>query len=117
MNLPKVLIVEDDDVGGRSAGQALRRENLNIKTVTESKEALRHYLDQEAPGFDLILLDMDTTGMYGLTICRELRAKSNVPVVLLSARDDETSIVVGLEIGADDYITKPFKTTELVSRR
>ncbi len=116
MNAPKVLVVEDEAAVKGAVGRALSRENLTVRTVNDSGEAFRRYLDRGAFEFDLVLLDTGSPGMDSVTICQRLRAKSPVPVMILSPQDDETSIVLGLEVGADDYVTKPFSQPELVSR-
>lgn len=116
MDFPKILVVEDEATVKGAVGRALSRENLSVRSVNDSREAFRHYLDHGAPEFDLVLLDTESPGMDSVTICQRLREKSPVPVMVLSPRDDETSIVLGLEVGADDYVTKPFSTPELVSR-
>lgn len=116
--MPKILIVEDDAAVRDVVQRALEREGMETLAVGDG-EAAREVLDSDA-GFDLVVLDVMLPGVDGITLCRELRASDhparNVPVVMLTARDDETSVVVGLEVGADDYVTKPFRTRELVSR-
>ena len=113
---PKILLVGGGDAARESVGDALRRENMSMEVVEARKNALRRHLGGEASGFDLLLLDTDLDGMDDFTLCRALRAKTSVPIVMLSARNDETSIVIGLEVGADDYLTKPFNMRELTSR-
>src|ERR687891_2324082 len=116
--MPKVLIVEDDPAVRDVVEYALAREGMETETA-ESGEAATELLYSDAR-FDLVILDVMLPDTDGLTLCRELRsadsALRDVPVIMVTARDDETSVVVGLEVGADDYVTKPFSPRELVSR-
>ena len=114
--MPKILLIEDDATDRELVGDALRQENMHVEAVEDCEKALLRCLKRGASEYDLLLLDTDLSGMDGFTVCQELRAKTSVPIVMLSARDDETSVVVGLEVGADDYITKPFSARELTSR-
>ncbi|HZY66158.1 MAG TPA: response regulator transcription factor [Rubrobacteraceae bacterium] len=111
---PKILLVEDDAVERELLRDVLRGENMYVEAVEDSTQALDRCLDSD--GFDLLLLDTDLAGIDGFSICRELRARTSIPIVMLSVRDDETSVVDGLEVGADDYLTKPFSVRELTSR-
>ncbi|MGB3681912.1 MAG: response regulator transcription factor [Rubrobacteraceae bacterium] len=113
--MPKILLVEDEAATRELIGDTLRRENMHVEAV-EGCETVLGYLDGGAFKFDLLLLDNDLSAMDGFSFCRELRAKTRVPIVMLSGRDDEASIVVGLEVGADDYLIKPFNVRELTSR-
>jgi two-component system alkaline phosphatase synthesis response regulator PhoP len=119
--MPKILIVEDDPAVRDVVDHALSREGMATLAVEDGEAALER-LRQEAEPFDLVVLDVLLPGMDGISVCREIRAgeagsaSSDVPVVMLTARDDELNVVVGLEVGADDYITKPFRPRELVSR-
>lgn len=113
---PKILLVEDDASTRELIRGALRRENICVEAVEDCAQALSRYLESESFGFDLLLLDTDLADMDGFSVCREMRAKTSIPIVVLSDRCDETSIVVGLEVGADDYLTKPFSVRELTSR-
>jgi len=114
----RILIVEDDPAVKDVVEHALAREGMVTATVGDGEAALERLRGPDA--FDLVILDVMLPGMDGVSVCRELRAgpahNRDVPVVMLTARDDETSIVVGLEVGADDYITKPFSPRQLVSR-
>lgn len=116
----RVLFVEEDPGIRGIVGEALRRESLHVEAVEavgDCEQVLRRYLlDSEASEVDLLLLDVDHSKIDGFSFCRQLRAKTSVPIVMLSARSDETSIVVGLEVGADDYVTKPFNVRVLMSR-
>src|ERR671917_348645 len=112
--MPRVLVVEDD-LGVRDVVRiALESEGMDVEVATSGEAALE-LLGPSHP-FDLAILDIMLPGMDGITLCQELRARDGVPIIMLTARDDETSVVVGLEVGADDYVTKPFRPRELVSR-
>ncbi|HEV8044410.1 MAG TPA: response regulator, partial [Rubrobacter sp.] len=116
--MPKILIVEDDPAVRGVVEIALNREGMTTLTAGDGEEALRR-LDSSDANVDLVILDVMLPGMDGVSVCREIRAggeSSDVPIIMLTARDDETSVVVGLEVGADDYITKPFSPRQLVSR-
>jgi DNA-binding response OmpR family regulator len=118
--MPKVLIVEDDPAVRDVVDHALSRESMDTTTVEDGEAALERLRDSGS--FDLVVLDVMLPGKDGVSVCREIRggeagnASKNVPVIMLTARDDETSVIVGLEVGADDYVTKPFNPRELVSR-
>lgn len=107
MNL---LLVEDDDSIAEPLVEGLRREGFEVVRVATGAEALA----AEEP--DLILLDLRLPDVDGFTVCRELRARSDVPIIVVSARGEEVDRVVGLELGADDYLVKPFGLRELVAR-
>jgi two-component system, OmpR family, alkaline phosphatase synthesis response regulator PhoP len=112
--MPKVLIVEDDAAIRDMVGYALAEEGMEVEAVADGESALEVF-SRSGP-FDLVVLDVMLPGVDGVSVCKELTSASDVPVIMLTARDDETSIVVGLEVGADDYVTKPFSHRELVSR-
>jgi len=116
--MSKVLIVEDDPAVRDVVEYALSREGMETEAVSSGDTAIER-LFSDAP-FDLVILDVMLPDTDGVTLCRELRsadcALRDVPVIMLTARDDETSVVVGLEVGADDYVTKPFSPRQLVSR-
>src|ERR687893_472156 len=112
--MPRVLIVEDDAAMRDMVGYALAEEGLEVEAVADGESALEIF--SSSGPFDVVILDIMLPGIDGVTVCKELTSKSDVPVVMLTARDDETSVVVGLEVGADDYVTKPFSHRELVSR-
>jgi DNA-binding response OmpR family regulator len=105
-----LLIVEDDDAIAAPLARGLEREGFSVSAVTTGAAALA------ADGYDMVLLDLGMPDMDGLTICRELRARSAVPILIVTARGDEADRVVGLELGADDYLVKPFGFRELVAR-
>ncbi|CAA9459373.1 MAG: Phosphate regulon transcriptional regulatory protein PhoB (SphR) [uncultured Rubrobacteraceae bacterium] len=112
--MPKVMIVEDDCGVRDVVGIALEYEGMDVEAV-RSGEAALDLLGPSHP-FDLLILDVMLPGIDGIELCRQVRARDNVPIIMLTARDDETSVVVGLEVGADDYVTKPFSTRQLASR-
>jgi DNA-binding response OmpR family regulator len=112
--MPRVLIVEDDNAMRDMVGYALAEEGMEVEAVADGESALEIFFSSGP--FDVVILDVMLPGIDGVTVCKELTSKSDVPVVMLTARDDETSVVVGLEVGADDYVTKPFSYRELVSR-
>jgi DNA-binding response OmpR family regulator len=112
--MPRVLIVEDEAAMRDLVGYALAEEGIEVEAVADGESALEIFFSSGP--FDLVLLDVMLPGIDGVTVCKELTSSSDVPVVMLTARSDETSVVVGLEVGADDYVTKPFRHRELVSR-
>jgi DNA-binding response OmpR family regulator len=112
--MPKVLVVEDDRGVRDIVRIALESEGMEVEVAGSGEAALE--LLGPAHTFDLAILDVMLPGVDGMTLCRELRARDDLPVIMLTARDDETSVVVGLEVGADDYVTKPFSTRQLASR-
>lgn len=109
----KILIVDDDVNIAELISLYLTKECFDTKTVNDGEEALRAY-DQYGP--NLILLDLMLPGIDGYQVCREIRAKSDTPIIMLSAKGEIFDKVLGLELGADDYIMKPFDSKELVAR-
>src|SRR5256886_11727266 len=109
----KVLVVDDEDHIVELARLYLSREGYEVEGVGDGAEALSRF-GQIKP--DLVVLDIMLPGTDGLTICKEIRKHSQVPIIMLTARDEVTDKVVGLEVGADDYLTKPFHPQELVAR-
>src|SRR6195256_786004 len=109
----RVLVVDDEDHILELARLYLSREGYQIETVSDGAQALARF-GQVKP--DLVVLDIMLPNVDGLTICREIRKLSQVPIIMLTARDEVTDKVVGLELGADDYLTKPFHPQELVAR-
>jgi DNA-binding response OmpR family regulator len=109
----KVLVVDDEDHIVELARLYLAREGYQVEGVADGSQALARF-GQVKP--DLVVLDVMLPGVDGLTICREIRKQSQVPIIMLTARDEVTDKVVGLELGADDYLTKPFHPQELVAR-
>ena len=111
--MPKVLLIEDEDSLGEALEYQLGREGYEVDRVMDGVTGLERF---STAGADLVLLDLMLPGMPGEDVCREIRRTSNVPIIMLTARDAEVDKVVGLEIGADDYVTKPFHTRELLAR-
>ncbi len=111
--MTKVLIVEDEDSVSDPLQFLLRREGFDTAVATTGPDALAEF---ERNGADIVLLDLMLPGMSGTEVCRALRARSTVPVIMVTARDTEIDKVVGLELGADDYVTKPYSSRELVAR-
>src|SRR4051794_34180728 len=109
----RVLIVEDDEAIAVPLAKGLEREGLEVDRVESGTDALSH---AAAARFDVVLLDLGLPDRDGFDVCRELRARSDVPIIVVTARSDEVDRVVGLELGADDYIVKPFGFRELVAR-
>jgi two-component system, OmpR family, response regulator RegX3 len=105
-----LLLVEDDDSIAEPLAAGLQREGFDVKRAATGAEALA------AGDVDLILLDLRLPDVDGFTVCRELRARSDVPIIVVSARGEEVDRVVGLELGADDYVVKPFGLRELIAR-
>jgi two-component system, OmpR family, alkaline phosphatase synthesis response regulator PhoP len=112
--MPNILIVEDDPAVRDIMQIALEREGMSVEAVGDGEAALRRF--RSTGSFDLVVLDIMLPGIDGIRVCQELRKSSDVPVVMLTARDGERNIVLGLEVGADDYVTKPVSPLEVVSR-
>ena len=110
MGSVNVLLVEDDDAIAEPLAVGLRREGFQVTRAATGAEALA------AEGADLVLLDLRLPDVDGFSVCRELRARSDVPIIVVSARGEEVDRVVGLELGADDYVVKPFGLRELIAR-
>ncbi len=114
MHDPALVLVVDDEESYREAlSVALRREGFAVETAADGAEALAQF---EATAPDLVLLDVMLPKMSGIDVCRELRSRSRVPIIMVTARAGEIDAVVGLEVGADDYIAKPFRLRELIAR-
>ena len=109
----RILLVEDETSISEPLAFLLEREGYRVQVVADGAEAARVFPDSNA---DLVLLDLMLPGLPGTEVCRSIRAKSRVPIIMLTAKDSEIDIVVGLELGADDYITKPYSTRELLAR-
>ena len=110
---PRILLVDDEPNLVASLRYNLRQSGFRIHACASAEEGIEHLRQSEV---DLVLLDVMLPGMDGFEACRRIRETSSVPVVMLTARDDEIDRVVGLEIGADDYVTKPFSVRELQAR-
>jgi two-component system response regulator RegX3 len=109
----RILVVEDEDSFSDPLSYLLRREGYDVAVADDGTAALEEF---DRNGADLVLLDLMLPGLPGTEVCRQLRARGNVPVIMLTAKDSEIDKVVGLELGADDYVTKPYSSRELVAR-
>jgi two-component system response regulator RegX3 len=107
------MVVEDEESFSDALSFMLRKEGFAVSVATTGPEALAQF-DREPS--DLVLLDLMLPGMSGTDVCRTIRAKSRVPIIMVTAKDSEIDKVLGLELGADDYVTKPFSSRELVAR-
>ncbi len=111
--MTRVLVVEDEESFSDALSYVLRKEGFEVALAAPGPAALDEY---DRAGADLVLLDLMLTGLPGTEVCRALRKRSNVPIIMLTAKDGEIDKVVGLELGADDYVTKPYSARELVAR-
>lgn len=111
--MTRILIVEDEESYRDPLAYLLRKEGYDVVAAASGDVALERFAEG---GADLVLLDLMLPGMSGTEVCRELRRRSDVPVIMLTAKDGEIDKVVGLEIGADDYVTKPYSARELLAR-
>lgn len=111
--MTSVLIVEDEESLADPLAFLLRKEGFEATVVTDGPAALAEF---DRSGADIVLLDLMLPGMSGTDVCKQLRARSSVPVIMVTARDSEIDKVVGLELGADDYVTKPYSARELIAR-
>jgi len=109
----RVLIVEDEESMADPLAFLLRKEGFSTSIAMNGKDALVEF---DRNGADIVLLDLMLPGMSGTEVCRALRARSAVPVIMVTARDSEIDKIVGLELGADDYVTKPYSARELIAR-
>ena len=113
MSLGRVLVVDDEQHIRRAVGRALGARGYQVETATDGQEALSTAAVTQP---DLVVLDLNLPGLDGLAVCRQLRDQSAVPILVLSVRDDDTDKVAALDLGADDYLTKPFSVQELMAR-
>jgi two-component system response regulator RegX3 len=111
--MTRILIVEDEPSLSEPLAYLLTREGYETVVAADGIAALTEF---DRGGADLVLLDLMLPGLAGTEVCRELRQRSAVPIIMLTAKDSEVDIVVGLELGADDYVTKPYSTRELLAR-
>jgi two-component system, OmpR family, response regulator MtrA len=109
----RVLLVEDDASIREVAKLGLEQAGFRVTTAPDGRESLLHF--RQGP-FDLVVLDVMLPNLDGYEVCRQIRTESRVPIIMLSAKSETVDIVVGLELGADDYVTKPFELAELVAR-
>jgi two-component system, OmpR family, response regulator RegX3 len=110
---PLILVVDDEESYRDALTVALEREGFRVEVASDGQEALHQF---EATRPSLILLDVMLPRISGVDVCRELRARSRVPIIMVTARSNEIDAVVGLEVGADDYVSKPFRLRELIAR-
>ena len=111
--MTRVLVVEDEESYSDALEYMLRREGFEVSLAATGPDALSEF---DRNGADIVLLDLMLPGLPGTEVCRQIRATSSVPVIMVSAKDSEIDKVVGLELGADDYVTKPYSPRELVAR-
>ncbi|MGY1825393.1 MULTISPECIES: winged helix-turn-helix domain-containing protein [unclassified Blastococcus] len=111
--MTRVLVVEDEESFSDALSYMLRREGFETVVAATGPDALAEY---DRGGADIVLLDLMLPGLPGTEVCRALRSRGNVPIIMLTAKDGEIDKVVGLELGADDYVTKPYSARELVAR-
>ncbi len=111
--MTSVLVVDDEPSFTEALTVGLRREGFEVRTAADGRAALAEISESEP---DLVLLDVMLPGMSGLDVCREIRKQSRVPLIMVTARGEEIDAVVGLEVGADDYVVKPYRMRELVAR-
>ena len=111
--MTRILVVEDEQSFSDALSYMLRKEGFEVAVAGTGPDGLTEF---DKSGADLVLLDLMLPGLSGLEVCRQLRQRSDVPVIMLTAKDAEVDKVVGLEIGADDYVTKPFSARELLAR-
>ncbi|MET8373035.1 response regulator transcription factor [Micromonospora profundi] len=111
--MSRVLVVEDEESFSDALSYMLRKEGFEVSVATTGTDALTEF---DRTGADIVLLDLMLPEMSGTEVCRQLRQRSAVPIIMVTARDSEIDKVVGLEIGADDYVTKPYSPRELVAR-
>ncbi|GAB3345777.1 response regulator transcription factor [Micromonospora halotolerans] len=111
--MSRVLVVEDEESFSDALSYMLRKEGFEVSVAATGPSALTEF---DRTGADIVLLDLMLPEMSGTEVCRQLRQRSHVPIIMVTARDSEIDKVVGLEIGADDYVTKPYSPRELVAR-
>ena len=111
--MTRVLIVEDEESFADPLAFLMRKEGFTTAIAATGQDALAEF---DRNGADIVLLDLMLPGLSGTEVCRQIRAQSHVPVIMVSAKDDEVDKIVGLELGADDYVTKPYSPRELVAR-
>lgn len=111
--MSRILVVEDEETLSEAIAFLLSKEGFEVAVAATGPDAIT---DFDKNGADLILLDLMIPGLSGTEVCRQIRTKSAVPIIMLTAKDSEIDKVVGLEIGADDYVTKPYSSRELIAR-
>ena len=111
--MTRILLIEDEEGIGQALEYQLEREGYEVAWAQDGNDGLQRF---QVAGADLVVLDLMLPGISGEDVCKKIRQSSNVPVLILTAKDTEVDKVVGLELGADDYVTKPFSTRELIAR-
>jgi two-component system response regulator RegX3 len=111
--MTRILVIEDEASFSEALAYLLTKEGFEVTVAENGADAITEFARN---GADLVLLDLMLPGLSGVEVCRQIRSYSQVPIIMLTAKDDEVDKVVGLEIGADDYVTKPYKSRELVAR-
>lgn len=111
--MSRILVVEDEETLAEAIAFLLSKEGFEVAVAASGTDAIAQF---EKSGADLILLDLMLPGLSGTEVCRQIRTKSSVPIIMLTAKDSEIDKVVGLELGADDYVTKPYSSRELIAR-
>lgn len=111
--MTRILVVEDEESFSDAISYLLGREGFEVGIADTGPKAIEEF---DRNGADLVLLDLMLPGLSGTEVCRQLRSRSNVPIIMLTAKDAEVDKVVGLELGADDYVTKPYSSRELIAR-
>lgn len=111
--MTRILVVEDEESLSEAIAFLLSKEGFDVEIAATGPSAIEKF---ELNGADLILLDLMLPGLSGTEVCRQIRTKSSVPIIMLTAKDSEIDKVVGLELGADDYVTKPYSSRELIAR-
>ena len=111
--MTRILIIEDEPSFVEALEFLLSKEGFTVEVASSGDQGLTLF---ERNGYDLVLLDLMLPGMSGVEVCKEIRKSSSVPIIMLTAKDDEIDKVIGLELGADDYVTKPYSARELVAR-
>lgn len=111
--MTRILVVEDEESFSEAISFLLRKEGFEVGIASNGQDGIK---DFERNGADLILLDLMLPGISGTEVCRQIRTRSEVPIIMLTAKDSEIDTVVGLELGADDYVTKPYSSRELIAR-
>ena len=111
--MTRILVVEDEKSFSEPLAYLLGKEGYEVEVAADGNEAIAKF---DKGGADLVLLDLMLPGISGTEVCKQIRATSNVPIIMLTAKDDEVDKVVGLELGADDYVTKPYSSRELLAR-
>lgn len=111
--MARILVVEDEETLAEAISFLLSKEGFDVAVAATGPQAIESF---DKSGADLILLDLMIPGLSGTEVCRQIRSKSAVPIIMLTAKDSEIDKVVGLELGADDYVTKPYSSRELIAR-